>query len=50
MTVRPSPRIPVTIVNTAPTATVSLSDTGPGTDDTLIATASRAMTTVTACC
>ena len=31
----------VTIVNTAPTATVSLSDTGPGTDDTLIATASR---------
>ena len=32
---------PVTIVNTAPTATVSLSDAGPGTDDTLIATASR---------
>ena len=32
---------PVTIVNTAPTATVSLSDTGPGTDDTLIATATR---------
>ena len=32
---------PVTIVNTAPTATVALSDSGPGTDDTLIATASR---------
>jgi hypothetical protein len=35
----------VTIVNTAPTATVSLSDAGPGTDDTLIATASGATTT-----
>ena len=32
---------PVTIVNTAPSATVALSDSGPGTDDTLIATASR---------